>query len=63
MAGQVKERFGEQVEVETVYKGFLMLGGGDLPKPPNIAVDGELLGDQVTLEQLEEAVRRRLGGG
>ncbi|MEW6457633.1 MAG: hypothetical protein AB1441_00970 [Bacillota bacterium] len=63
MAGQVKERFGEQVEVETVYKGFLMLGGGDLPKPPNIAVDGELLGDRVTLEQLEEAVRRRLGGG
>jgi len=63
LAGQVKERFGEQVEVETVYKGFLMLGGGDLPKPPNIAVDGELLGDWVTLEQLEEAVRRRLGGG
>lgn len=62
MAGQVKERFGERVEVETVFKGFLMLGGGDLPKPPNIAVDGELLGGQVTLEQLEEEVRRRLGG-
>lgn len=63
MAGQVKEKFGDRVEVETVYKGFMMLGGGDLPKPPDIAVDGELLGGQVTLEQLEEAVRRRLRGG
>jgi len=63
LAGQVKEKFEDQVEVETVYRGFMMLGGGDLPKPPDIAVDGELLGGRVTLEQLEEAVRRRLGGG
>jgi hypothetical protein len=45
--GQVKESFGDQVEVEIVYKGLLSRAKEGMPNPPNIAVGGELLGKRL----------------
>ena len=60
MAGQVKEKFPDDVEVETVYSGFIGLGHkGDSIKPPNITVDDEKLGGKVTYEELEKKVLQR----
>jgi hypothetical protein len=61
LAGQVKEKYPDEVEVETVYSGFLGLGHkGDAIKPPNIAVDDRLLGSEATFEDVEKAVREKL---
>jgi len=60
LAGQVKEKFPDDVEVETVYSGFIGLGHkGDSIKPPNITVDDEKLGGKVTYEELEKKVLQR----
>ena len=57
MAGRVKDKYPNDVEVEIVYSGFLGFGHKeDAIKPPNIAVDDKLLGGEVTFEDLEKAV-------
>jgi len=57
LAGKVKDKYPNDVEVEIVYSGFLGFGHkGDAIKPPNIAVDDKVLGSEVTLEDLEKAV-------
>jgi len=57
LAGQVKEKYPDEVEVETVYSGFLGFGHkGDAIKPPNIAVDDKVLGSEATFEDIERAV-------
>lgn len=62
MAGKVKEKYPNDVEVETVYSGFMGLGHkGDIIKPPNIAVDGEALGGKITFDGLEEVVLEKMG--
>jgi len=54
---QVKNKYPDDVEVETVYTGFLGFGHkGDAVKPPNIAVDDKVLGNEVTFEDIEKAV-------
>jgi hypothetical protein len=64
LAGSVKEKYPDDVEVETVYSGFLGFGHkSDAAKPPNIAVDDLLLGSAPSLEDIEKAVmekRRKL---
>ena len=61
MAGKVKEKYPDKVEVETVYSGFLGLGHkDDAIKPPNIAVDGKALGSDPTYEEIEKAVKEKL---
>ena len=61
MAGRVKEKYPDKVEVETVYSGFLGLGHkGDAIKPPNLAVDDKVLGAEPTFEEVEKAVAERL---
>jgi hypothetical protein len=60
LAGQVKEKYPDDVEVETVYSGFLGFGHkGDAIKPPNIAVDDKVLGAEATFEDLEKAVKEK----
>jgi hypothetical protein len=56
LAGQVKDKYPDEIEVETVYSGFLGLGhkGGSI-KPPNIAVDNRILGSETTFEDIEKA--------
>ena len=57
MAGRVKEKYPDDVEVETVYSGFLGFGHkGEAVKPPNIAVDDIILGGEATFEDVEKAV-------
>ena len=57
MAGKVKEKYPDDVEVETVYSGFLGFGHeGNAIKPPNIAVDDKILGSDATFEDIEKAV-------
>ena len=54
---QVKNKYPDDVEVETVYSGFLGFGHkGDVIKPPNMAVDDKVLGSEVTFEDIEKAV-------
>ncbi len=54
---QVKNKYPDDVGVETVYSGFLGFGHkGDAIKPPNIAVDDKVLGGEVTFEDIEKAV-------
>ena len=54
---QVKNKYPDDVEVETVYSGFLGFGHKeDAVKPPNIAVDDKVLGNEVTFEDIEKAV-------
>lgn len=61
MAGKVKEKYPDDVEVETVYSGFLGFGHkGNTIKPPNIAVADKVLGAEVTFEDLEKAVKEKL---
>jgi len=61
LAGKVKEKYPNDVEVETIYSGFMGLGHkGDGLKPPNVAVDGETLGGRVTFADLEEVVLEKL---
>jgi len=60
LAGQVKDKYPDDVEVETVYSGFLGFGHkGDTIKPPNIAVDDKILGSKATLEDIEKAVMEK----
>ena len=60
MAGQVKEKYPDEVEVETVYSGFLGFGHkGNAIKPPNIAVDDKVLGSEATFEDIEKAVMEK----
>jgi len=60
LAGKVKDKYPNDVEVEIVYSGFLGFGHighkGDAIKPPNIAVDDKVLGSEVTFEDIEKAV-------
>jgi len=57
LAGQVKEKYPDDVEVETVYSGFLGFGHKeDAIKPPNIAVNDKILGSEATFEEIEKAV-------
>ncbi|MDI6906354.1 MAG: hypothetical protein QMC81_02540 [Thermoanaerobacterales bacterium] len=61
MAGKVKEDFGDEVAVEIVPPQDRDNDGNpQTPEPPNIAVDGKLLGKRVTLSQLEREVAARL---
>ena len=61
MAGKVKEKYPDNVEVETVYSGFLGFGHkGDDIKPPNIAVNDKILGSEATFEDIEKAVMEKL---
>ena len=61
MAGRVKEKYPDKVEVETVYSGFLGFGHKNDPiKPPNIAVDDKVLGSDPTYEDIENAVKEKL---
>jgi hypothetical protein len=60
LAGKVKEKYPDDVEVETVYSGLLGFGQkGDAVKPPNIAVDDKILGSEATFEDIEDAVLER----
>jgi hypothetical protein len=57
LAGKVKDKYPDDVEVEIVYSGFLGFGHKeDAIKPPNIAVEDRVLGGEVTFEDLEKAV-------
>lgn len=57
MAGKVKDKYPNDVEIEIVYSGFLGFGHkGDVIKPPNMAVDDKVLGSEVTFEDIEKAV-------
>jgi hypothetical protein len=57
LAGQVKEKYPDAVQVETVYSGLLGFGHkGDAIKPPNISVDDKVLGSEATFEDIEKAV-------
>jgi hypothetical protein len=61
LAGRVKDRYPDEVEVETVYSGFMGFGHkDDAIKPPNIAVDGKVLGSAPTYEEIEIAVKEKL---
>jgi len=61
LAGKVKEKYPDHVEVETIYSGLLGFGHkGDAIKPPNIAVDNKVLGSEVTFKDLEKAVVEKL---
>jgi translation elongation factor EF-1beta len=61
LAGKVKEKYPDDVEIETVYSGFLGFGHkGDAIKPPNIAVDDRVLGAEATYEDLENVVKEKL---
>ena len=59
LAGEVKSTYPGKVEVEVIYPSQ-MDNAMDLPKAPNIAVDGELLGPGITYKELEEAVMEKL---
>ena len=57
MAGKVKDKYSDDVEVETIYSGLLGFGHReDAIKPPNIAVDDKILGSEATFEDVEKAV-------
>jgi hypothetical protein len=57
LAGQVKEKYPDDVEVETLYSGLLGFGHkADAIKPPNITVDDKALGSEATFEDIEKAV-------
>ena len=61
MAGKVKGTYPDKVEVESVYSGFLGFGHkDDAIKPPNIVVEGKVLGSDPTYEDIEKAVLERL---
>jgi hypothetical protein len=61
LAGRVKEKYPDKVEVQTVYCGFLGLGyKDDAIKPPNITVDNKVLGSEPTFEDIENAVKEKL---
>jgi hypothetical protein len=60
LAGRVKEKYPDDVEVETVYSGFLgFCHKGDAIKPPNIAVNDKVLGSEATFEDIEKAVMEK----
>ena len=59
MAGEVKQKYPNNVELEVVYPSQTG-NSGNLPGAPNIAVDGEALGNSITLEDLEAAVVKRI---
>jgi hypothetical protein len=61
LAGRVREKYPDKVEVETVYSGFLGFGHkDDAIKPPNIAVEDKILGCEPTYEDIEKAVKEKL---
>jgi len=61
LAGRVKEKYPDKVEVETVYSGLLGFGHkGDTITPPNIAVNDKVLGSEPTFEDIEKAVMEKL---
>jgi hypothetical protein len=61
LAGRVKEKYPDDVEVETIYSGLLGFGHkGDSVKPPNIAVNDKLLGSEPSFEDIEKAVAEKI---
>ena len=56
LAGTVKDAYAPDVEVEVIYKGDIP----DMPGPPNLTVEGRLLGKEVTAENLEEIISELL---
>jgi len=63
LAGTVKDKYPDDVEVEIVYSGFLGLGHKeDAIKPPNITVDDKVLGSDVTFEDIEKVILEKKGG-
>jgi len=61
LAGRVKEKYPDKVEVETIYSGLLGFGHkDDAVKPPNIAVDNKVLGSEPAYEDIEKAVMEKL---
>lgn len=60
MAGTVKDKYPDDVEIEIVYSGFLGFGHKeDAIKPPCITVDDKVLGSEVTFEDIEKAVMEK----
>jgi hypothetical protein len=60
LAGRAKEKYPDDVEVETIYSGFLGFGHkADDVKPPNIAVDEKILGSEASFEDIEKVVIER----
>jgi hypothetical protein len=61
LAGKVKEKYPDDVEIEIMYSGFLGFGHKEnVIKPPNIAVDNKILGSEATLEKIEKTVIEKL---
>ncbi|MBF0559199.1 MAG: hypothetical protein HQL08_10515 [Nitrospirae bacterium] len=57
LAVKVREKYTDDVEVETVYSGLPRFGHkGEAIKPPNIAVNDKILGSEATFEDIEIAV-------
>ena len=61
MAGQVKKKYPEDVEIEMVYSGILGFGHKkNAIKPPNIAVDETILSGEATFEDIDKTVIEKL---
>lgn len=54
LANLAKEAHESNVDVKLIYKGEL----SKMPEPPNLAVGGQLLGRDVTMEKLEEHLEK-----
>lgn len=63
MAGEVKREFGPGVELEVIKPDATRFQDTSVPKAPNIAVDGYLLGKDVTIDEVRRVVSRRLEAG
>jgi len=60
MAGAISEKY-QGVKYEVISKGFLMIGvGNDTPKPPNVTVNGKVLGGKLSEEELDTWVKEFL---
>jgi len=54
---KVREKYPDDVDVETVYSGLLGFGHkGETIRPPNIAVGDKILGSEATFEDIQRAV-------
>jgi hypothetical protein len=61
LAGKVKDKYGDSIQVDVVRPQDRMDGGNrEAPAAPNIAVDGQLLGKRVSLAELDRTVSERL---
>lgn len=48
------------MELEVIKPDEARFQDSSVPKPPNIAVDGYLLGKEATIDEIRRAVSRRL---